>query len=184
MDQRTRKLMTIHKALHPKDDVDRLCVSRKDGGRRLTSIEYSVGGLIQRLEDYIEKHGEGLLTATRNNTDNTRTNGTTINIKQKKTQLDGRFKQLISNISHGKTWTWLRKENHLRQTEYFLIAAQNNDIRTNHIKPRINKTLQNCKCRLCSDRDETINRIISECSKCARKEYKTRHDWVGRVIHW
>ena len=31
MDQRTRKLMTIHKALHPRNDVDRLYVSRKKG---------------------------------------------------------------------------------------------------------------------------------------------------------
>ena len=30
---------------------------------------------------------------------------------------------------------------------------------------------------------ETINHI-SECSKLAQKEYKTRHDWVGKVIHW
>ena len=29
MDQKTRKLMTMHKALHPRDDVDRLYVSRK-----------------------------------------------------------------------------------------------------------------------------------------------------------
>ena len=33
MHQRTRKLMTMHKALHPRDDVDRLYVSRKEGGR-------------------------------------------------------------------------------------------------------------------------------------------------------
>ena len=39
-------------------------------------------------------------------------------------------------------------------------------------------------CRLCFDGDETINRIISECSKLAQKEYKTRHDLVGKVIHW
>ena len=45
-------------------------------------------------------------------------------------------------------------------------------------------TQQNSKCRLCSDRDETINHIISECSKLGQKEYKTRHDWVGKVIHW
>ena len=32
--------------------------------------------------------------------------------------------------------------------------------------------------------DETINHIISECSKLAQKEYKTRHDWVSKVIHW
>ena len=33
MDQRTRKLKTMHKALHPRDDTDRLYVSRKEGGR-------------------------------------------------------------------------------------------------------------------------------------------------------
>ena len=30
MDKRTRKLMTMHMALHPRDDVDKLYVSRKD----------------------------------------------------------------------------------------------------------------------------------------------------------
>ena len=88
-------------------------------------------------------------------------------------QLYGRFKRLISNISHKKTWTWLRKENLNRETESLLIAAQNNVIRTNHIKYR-----------LCGDRDETINHMISECNKLAQKEYKTRHDWVDMVIAW
>ena len=64
------------------------------------------------------------------------------------------------------------------------MAAQNSAIRTNHIKARIVKTQQNSKCRLCSDGDEIINHIISECSKLAQKEYKARHDWVGTVIHW
>ena len=56
MDQRTKKLMTMHKALHPRNDIDRLYVSRKEGGRGLASIEDRVDALIQRLEDYIEKH--------------------------------------------------------------------------------------------------------------------------------
>ena len=43
---------------------------------------------------------------------------------------------------------------------------------------------QNSKCRLFGDRDETINHIKSECSELEQKEYKTRHDWVGKVIHW
>ena len=64
------------------------------------------------------------------------------------------------------------------------MAVQNSAIRTNHIKARIGKTQQNSKCRLCDDRDETINHIISECSKLAQKDYKARHDWVGKVIHW
>ena len=48
---------------------------------------------------------------------------------------------------------------------------------------RIDKTQQNSKCRLCGDRDETINHIISECSKLAQRKYKGRHDWVVKVIH-
>ena len=42
---------------------------------------------------------------------------------------------------------------------------------------------QNNKCRLCSDRDKMINYIISEYSKLVQKEYKTWHDWVGKVIY-
>ena len=48
MDQRTRK-----------DDVDRLYVSRKEGGRGLASTEDTVDASIQRLEDYKEKHERG-----------------------------------------------------------------------------------------------------------------------------
>ena len=43
---------------------------------------------------------------------------------------------------------------------------------------------QSSKYRLCGDRDETINQLTSECSKLAQKEYKARHDWVGKVIQW
>ena len=124
--------------------------------------------------------------STRNNTENTMNNRMTITRKQKweGKQLYGRFKRLINNISHGKTWTWLRKGNFKRETESLLLVAQDNAVRTNHIKARIDKTQQNSKCWLCCDRDETINHIISECSKLAQREYKARHDWVGKVIHW
>ena len=69
-----------------------------------------------------------------------------------------------------------KKGNFIRETESFRIAAQNNAIRTNQIKAKIDKTPQNSKCRLYGDTDETNNHIISECSKLAQKEYKTRHD--------
>ena len=71
------------KALHPRDVVDRLYVSRKEGGRGLTSIENNVDASIQRLEDHIEKHEGGLITAIRNHTDNTMNNRMTITRKQK-----------------------------------------------------------------------------------------------------
>ena len=122
MDQRTRKLMTMHKVLHPRDDVDRLYVSRKDGGRGLASIEDSVDASIQRLEDYMQKHDGGLITTIRNDNDNTMDNRMTITRKQKwdGKQLYWRFKRPMNNISHEKTWTWLKKENFKRETEYLL----------------------------------------------------------------
>ena len=85
--------MTMHKALHPRDDVDRLDVSRKEGGRKLASIEDSVDASIQRFEDYI--HDRGPITAIRNDTDNTIDNRMTITRKQKweGKQLYGRFKR-------------------------------------------------------------------------------------------
>ena len=95
----------MRKALHPRDDVDRQYVSRGDGGRGCASIEDSVDTSIQRLEDCIQKHGRRLTTDARNNTNDTRTSGTTITRKQKweEKQLYGRFKQLTSDISHEKT---------------------------------------------------------------------------------
>ena len=89
-------------------------------------------------------------------------------------QLYGRFKLLINNISHDKTWTWLRKGNFKRETESLLMAAQNSAIKTNHIKARINKMQQNSKCSLCSGRDETINHIISDVANWHRRS--TRPD--------
>ena len=44
-----------------------------------------------------------------------------------------------------------------RESKSLQIATQNKAIRTNHMKARIVKTQQNSRCRLCSDRDETIN---------------------------
>ena len=82
INQNTRKLRTIHKALHPRDDVDRLYVLRK-GKKWHARIEDSVDASIQRFEEYIHKRRQRLITATRNKTENMRTNRTTITRKWK-----------------------------------------------------------------------------------------------------
>ena len=98
--------------------------------------------------------------------------------------LYGHFKRLTSDISYEKTRTRLRKGNLKRETESFLISPQNNAIKTNHIKAITYKTQQNSRYKLCGDRDEKINYMISKCRKLAQKEYKTRYDREGKVIHW
>ena len=90
--------MTMYKALYPRDFVDRLYVSRKQGGIGLASIEDTVDACIQRLEDYIGKYERGLITTIRVDTDNTVNERMTTTRKQKweGKQLYGRFKPLIN----------------------------------------------------------------------------------------
>ena len=171
MNQTTKKTMIIHEALHARDDVNRLHVSREEGERGLTSIQDSVDASIQRLENYTKKHRWRMITATSNNTDNTNISRTKIIRKHKweGKQSYGYLKRQICEISHKKNWTWLRKGNLKRETESLLIAAQKSAIRTNNVKARINKTQENSRWRLCGDRDKTNNYIINECSKFAQK---------------
>ena len=164
------KLITMSKALHPIDTEDRLYVPRKEGGRGLASIQDSVDASIQRLEDYIKKPTETIQTTQAS------TEGKWLEKKKwEEKLLYGHFKRQTSKISHEKTWTWLRNRNLERETESLLIAAQNDAIRTNYVKLRIDQTQQNSRCRLFSDRDETLNHIISECGKLAESECDNTH---------
>ena len=54
MDRRTRKLMTMNKELHPRGDVARLYVGRKNGVRGLISCETCVKTEINNLAWYIK----------------------------------------------------------------------------------------------------------------------------------
>ena len=82
MDQRTKNLMTTHKVLHPSSDVDRLYVSRKEGVSRLASIKDNADTSINDLKT-TEKARRNTDYCHQKNTDNMRTNGTTI-IRKKK----------------------------------------------------------------------------------------------------
>ena len=50
--------MTMNKALHPKDDIDRPYVSRKEGVSGHASIENSEDVSIQELKDYKKRKKE------------------------------------------------------------------------------------------------------------------------------
>ena len=75
-DRRTRKLMTVHKALYPNDDIERQYMSEKEGEWGFVSIEESVNTSIRRLEDYIKSSRERQITVTRSNPQNTKINKT------------------------------------------------------------------------------------------------------------
>ena len=57
-----------------------------------------------------------------------------------------------------------------RETESFIVAAQNQSIRTTLIKARIDKSQGDSLCRVCRNIDESIDHIVSGCCKLAQKE--------------
>ena len=54
-----------------------------------------------------------------------------------------------------------------RETERLKVAAQNQVIRTNIVKAKIDKSQKDTLCRLCKKADESLNHVVSGCSKLA-----------------
>lgn len=65
LDSRTRKFLTMNGGLHPRDSVERLYVTRKEGGRGLISVENCVNQTRISLERYVRSTEEELLKAVR-----------------------------------------------------------------------------------------------------------------------
>ena len=56
--------------------------------------------------------------------------------------------------------------------------------RTNLVKAKIDKSQGDSLCRVCRNVNESIDHIVSGCSELAEKEYKRRHDNLGKIVHW
>ena len=62
-------------------------------------------------------------------------------------------------------------------------AAQDQALRTNAIKAKVEKQNLSPLCRMCSENNESMGHLVGECSELAQTEYKHRHDNVARMIH-
>ena len=71
-----------------------------------------------------------------------------------------------------------------REAESLIVAAQNQSIRTNLVKAKIDKSQGDSLCKVCRKVDESIDHIVSDCYKLSQKECKRRHDNLGKIIHW
>ena len=99
--------------------------------------------------------------------------------------LRGQYEKLTVGIRSSDSWEWLRKGTLKKETEGMLMAAQDQALRTNAIKSRIDKQDVSPVCRMCGKREESIAHVVAECEKFAQNQYKNwRHDRVGKVIHW
>ena len=192
IDRQTRKMMTMHRALHPRDSVDRLYLPRKEGGRGLISIEDCVDIAELSLKEYVMKSKEKLISAARGSVTEEVESAESYKKRRKEErgtniwgkELHGQHFRQMKDVGAKESWTWLQKGELKKETEGMIMAAQSQSLRTNAIKARIDKSREDAKCRMCSEKDETIHHIVSGCSNLAQKEYKRRHDCVARALHW
>ena len=155
--------------MHPKSDVDRLHITRKDGGRGLIAIEDCVELAVRGLEVHVHGSEERLLQAAMGD----RVGGLEAASVLKKAKKEKRLQDWEEKALHGqylrqtkevrseKSWVWLQNGDLKRGTESLIVAAQNQSTRTNFVKATIDKSHKDTLRRLCKKADESIDHVVS-----------------------
>ena len=55
LDRKTRKILTIHGVLHPRSNVSRLCLPRREGGRGIISVEDAINTEERNMNVYMSQ---------------------------------------------------------------------------------------------------------------------------------
>ena len=76
----------------------------------------------------------------------------------------------IKEVRSDQCWVWLQNGDLKREIERLIVAAQNQSIRTNIVKVKIDKSQGYSSCRVCRKVDESEDHIVSGCNKLAQKE--------------
>ena len=190
IDRKTRKIMTINRALHPRANVARLYLPRNTGGRGLRSAEETIRTEEHGLSDYIKNGDKGFnrfLTGlikekSKQEYKNERKEKKERDWKDK--ALHGQYPKIVEKGDETKTYKWLKNGFMKKETEGLITAAQDQALPTRWKKVHIEKQGGTSACRMCNGREETIFHILSECEKMAQTEYKKRHDKVAQLVHW
>ena len=188
IDRKNRKLFTIYEGSHPKSDVDRLYIPRNDGGRGLVTIE----DYVELAVRFVHGNEERLLHAAWGDKEDGLETASVLKKAKKEKRLQDwvekalhdQYLRQTKEVRSEQSWLWRQNGDLERETEILTVAAQNQSIRTNLVKAKIDKSQKDTLCRLCKKADENIDHVVSGCSKLAQKEYKRRHDNLGKIVHW
>ena len=82
------------------------------------------------------------------------------------------------------TFNWLKSSSLKTETEGFIIAAQDQSLKTKNYITNIMKVESDPLCRFCDQYVETIDHLIAGCPILAKKEHLERHNKVAQYIHW
>ena len=139
--------MSAHHALHPQSDVDRLYLSRQAGRRGPLQIRQTVEEEKRALNDYIKNSTKHALKAV-SNEELLKVNESKSEYHKK--ELKNRLERWQSKPLHGQylkdikdktgndiSWSWLKNGELKKETESFLITVQDQALRTNATKVKI-----------------------------------------------
>ena len=193
MDRKTRKMLSLNRALHVRSNVNRLYLPRNKGGRGLQGIEDIVGAELASLFDYVQESNEMMIIEARRE-------GVVKSVEYlkdykerirrdhlnewKEKALHGKFYKSTEEFADPESWRWLRQGFLKKETEGMIFAAQERALRTNAIKHSIDKTIESPLCRKCKSAPESVQHIINGCTPLTQTEYKARHDKVANRLHW
>ena len=125
LDRRTRKLTTMHKALHPNSNVDRLYVPRKEGRRGLISVADVTKTAILGLQTYIQESEEKLISATRKLEQVSESAKEFKSRRAKECRLNwidkamhGQFLRQTEAVAAKETWAWRSREGSRRKQKH------------------------------------------------------------------
>ena len=196
LDRKTRKLLTMYKGLHLKSDIDRLYVSRKEGGRGLVSCESTIRSEENNIGWYLKNSNGNLLQGVKQvrvlkfkESVSKKDFKKSLNEKRvenwKEKEMYGQFiRDMPEGTDQEKSWLWLRKCDLKIPSEALICSAQEQAIGTNYVKYHIDKSVDSSSCRMCGETGGTISHIVRKCAKLAQGGCKRRHDNVARIVHW
>jgi hypothetical protein len=199
LNRQIRTLLTKHRMHHPKAAIERLYLSRKQGGRGLLDLSTLCKRQIKTLKTYfINKAPISKLHHAITKSD---TNYTPLNMSKpeifptikgtedrkqawRQKELHGRYPHSLDTAKIDASVRWLRDGHLFGETEGFMIAIQDHVIRTKNHQKFIEKLpSENDLCRVCNRYSETIEHITTGCPNLANTEYLHRHNLTPAIVH-
>ena len=161
----------MYGSLHHKSDVDRLYIPRKERGRSLRSLEDCVESTIRGLEVYVHGSEERLIQAARGDKIDGLEAASVLKRSKKEKRLDdceekvvyGQYLRQTKEVRSDLCWAWLQNGYLKKETESLTYTAQNQSIRTNLVKAKIDKSHRDSFCKVCIKVDESIDHIVNGC---------------------
>ncbi|XP_044760203.1 uncharacterized protein LOC123317662 [Coccinella septempunctata] len=154
LDRRTRTTLTQYGLLHPNSAIERLYIPRRESGRGLSSLENVYLKEESRIKTFFLQ-----------------SNLPVHHLQQPEVDLPS-------------TNTYLTQGYLYLQTEGTLMAIQDQVVPTRaYAKHIMKQNIENTKCRLCNNVEETVQHLSSGCSTIANTKYLSRHNNMGKVVH-